>query len=413
MQQRIKLTDTFTRRVKVTSGEQRFYDSEVPGLFLRIRETGEKSFCLYYRDPAGNRRCPKLAKAGQLDINQVRELARQWMAEIRAGNDPVRKVRNKADQKTVAEFGDWYMENWASKRKKPNSAANDRILLDRHINPRIGTIRVGDLEYRDVAKLHMQMTETQPVNANRAVALISKMLNLAEVEGLRPHNSNFCKSIQRNREFARERMLDHMELLALAKAVSAFETRDYPWKGGKHRPGRSQVGDLVRLLVCTGARVDELMSRKRDEIVFLETGGGVIEIPDHKGKRAADRGRDKRVKRIGFDEIGEAVIRRLFADCDSEWLFPSPRKLGQHMTEPKAAWEEIRRLAGLDDVTMHDLRAVFGTTAEESMRIEEVAAQLGHADPEITRKHYIRRRNERLKQIAAQTTALLPEEFRR
>lgn len=81
------------------------------------------------------------------------------------------------------------------------------------------------------------------------------------------------------------------------------------------------------------------------------------------------------------------------------------------MTEPKAAWEEIRERAGLEDVHMHDLRAVFTTLGARGVELKDLSIQLDHADEEVTRKHYLRHDPEKLIATASRVSTALPEEF--
>ena len=61
-----------------------------------------------------------------------------------------------------------------------------------------------------------------PYAANRYLALLSHMFNVAEDWGLRTENTNPCRRIKKYKEVARERFLSQMSYLALG---APFPTR--------------------------------------------------------------------------------------------------------------------------------------------------------------------------------------------
>lgn len=73
------------------------------------------------------------------------------------------------------------------------------------------------MDCKDVADLR-HCLRAKPAQANRVLARVSKMLNLAETWGLRPLDSNPCPRIGRYRESKRERFLSGTELRRLGEA---------------------------------------------------------------------------------------------------------------------------------------------------------------------------------------------------
>jgi hypothetical protein len=65
--------------------------------------------------------------------------------------------------------------------------------------------RVADVTRQDVARLHHARRAT-PTEANRALAVISTMFNMAERLGECPNGSNPCRHVERFREQPRERV---------------------------------------------------------------------------------------------------------------------------------------------------------------------------------------------------------------
>jgi integrase len=52
-------------------------------------------------------------------------------------------------------------------------------------------------------------------------------------------------------------------------------------------------------------------------------------------------------------------------------------------------WEKARKSAGLEDVTMHDLRRTHGThAAAAGVDLRTLAGRIGHTDLTMLQKHY-------------------------
>src|SRR5262249_53089499 len=150
-------------------------------------------------------------------------------------------------------------------KKRESSLCNDRSLLDRFILPRLGAKLVAELSRRDVETLHLSLKET-PYQANRAMALLSKMLSLAIRWGWRTDNP--VKGIERFPEERRERWLRDNELGRLLEALGRYPDR--------------RVADAIRLLMLTGARRSEVFSATWEE---FDLGRGVWTKPSHHTKQ--------------------------------------------------------------------------------------------------------------------------------
>jgi hypothetical protein len=71
--------------------------------------------------------------------------------------------------------------------------------------PALGRKRVRDVSRADISRLHHERRET-PCDANRALAVMSKMFALAEKWGERPDGTNPCRHVEKYAERKRERM---------------------------------------------------------------------------------------------------------------------------------------------------------------------------------------------------------------
>src|SRR5262249_44661478 len=117
------------------------------------------------------------------------------------------------------------------------------------ILPVLGATKVAQVTFADVDALHRRISARAPTHANRVVACLSKMLNMAVRWGMRPDNP--ARGIERNSENKRERYLTAAEMVRLAKALD-----ELPDQG---------AANAVRLLLLTGARRGETLKAKWDD----------------------------------------------------------------------------------------------------------------------------------------------------
>src|SRR5437879_1721673 len=88
---------------------------------------------------------------------QARDLARQWLAQIRLGADPAGQKATQRTTPTVGDLAARYLAEHAETKKKPGSLRMDRTNLRLHVLPVLGTRLVQDLAPTDIARLHHGM----------------------------------------------------------------------------------------------------------------------------------------------------------------------------------------------------------------------------------------------------------------
>lgn len=203
----------------------------------------------------------------------------------------------------------------------------------------------------------------RPVQANRVLALVSKMLNLAETWGLRPLHSNPCPWIGRYREGKRERFLSGAELRRLGEALSAVE------RDRSEDPGAVLA---IRLLLLTGARRDEILGLRWQD-VDLDTG--TLNLPDSRtGKKSIP--------------LGPAAVELLAAAPrleGSAFVIPGRRRPDTPFVGIQRPWARIRARADLGNVRLHDLRHSFASVGvAANLGLPVLGAILGHRHPATT-----------------------------
>ena len=201
----------FVTSLKPTSKEQIFYDPALVGFGVRVRPGQRVVYLLRYRNAEGLHKKLILGYHGELTPTTARALAQKKLAEIHDGADPVTAKKERREAPTVADLGQRYLDFHAVKLKPASQEAAARALRT-YVNPVIGKKKVADVQRSDIERLHHKIGQSKPVGANRILAMLSKMFNLAERWGLRPQGTNPCKYVDKYRETPRDRPVKSDEL---------------------------------------------------------------------------------------------------------------------------------------------------------------------------------------------------------
>jgi integrase len=137
-----------------------------------------------------------------------------------------------------------------------------------------------------------------------------------------------------------------------------------------------QLLDYLRLLAYSGARRDEALALKWEDVNF-----------DRKFLRIGADGsaKNSKARHVDFNAKLEAYLKDMAARRvpDSEWLFPSPQrgKTDRPTKTFRQSFVLARGKAGLQWVGFHDLRHYFASMAVMSgIDFKTIAEWLGHQD---------------------------------
>jgi integrase len=279
---------------------------------------------------------------------------------IEDGADPAADKMARREAPRIAELAERFLAEHAEAKRKGSTAAEYKRLVDKIILPALGKRKVVDVNRAEVTKLH-HANRAAPYQANRVLAVLSKMFNLAERWGLRPDGSNPCRHVEKFAERKRERMLSPAELARLGDALAAHDGSPY-------------AVAAVKLLVFTGARLGEVL-RLRWEWIDFERGEA--RLPDSKTG----------AKTLHLPPPALAVVAEL-PRLDGNPFVIAGAKEGAALVNLEKPWRAIRAAAGLDDVRLHDLRHAFASVAASSgMGLPIIGKILGHSQPATTARY--------------------------
>ena len=238
-----KLTDKAIKSLPIpSSGNRITYDSGVRGFGVRTTSAGARSFVLNYR-AGGRERRITIGSFPDWSVTIARDRAAALKRQVDDGADPMAERHADRAAPTMNDLADRFEAEHLSKRRA-TTARDYAGLLNKHIRPHLGRMKVADLRHSDIERMHQAIAETAPYQANRAVSVVSKMCSLAIKWDLRTDNP--ARGIERMPESRRERFLTIEEINRLDAALAT------------HAEKTSAAA--VRLLLLTGARRGEMLS---------------------------------------------------------------------------------------------------------------------------------------------------------
>ena len=256
---KVKLTKTAVEAATFAAKAYELRDTVVPGFLLKVTPAGRKIFMVQYRTNAGERRKPAIGRFGELTVEQARSIAQDWLADVRKGKDPSAEKRTARDAPSVKELCVKFMEDYSKPKNRARTVESNQGYIDRHIIPKLGTLKVRETTRPDVSSLITRMKKT-PVTANRVLSCLRKMFNMAEVWGFRDDGTNPCRHIPKYPESGKTRLITDDEMARLFRYLERAEME------GLEHPFFT-LG--VRLQFAFAARMSEVISMEWNWVDFV------------------------------------------------------------------------------------------------------------------------------------------------
>ena len=357
----VKLSKRSIDRLSVDHASAVFWDSELPGFGIRVHATGRKLFVAQARPPGG---LPKRATVGRyedMDAEDARQKAAGMIDRIRRGRDPAPSA---PEEPTVADLAARFMAAHVERNCKPGTVENYESLLRLCILPRLGALRLGEVDRSHVSALHHGLRDT-PARANQTVGVFSKMFKLAVAWGMTPARPNPCRSVKRYSEKSCERFLTGDEYARLGRVLFEAEAEG---------PLMASAVAAVRLLLLTGCRRNEILTLKWDDV---DRRAGELRLAD--GKSGP--------RRVPLTPAVERVLARIPRAEDNPWVIQG-EKPGERLRRLDPLWNRLRARAGLDGLRLHDCRHSYASRALAiGESLSAISRLLGHKTVMTTVKY--------------------------
>ena len=242
--------------------DQIWFDDSVPGFGLRIREAGSRSWIFQYKIGRKTRRVV-IGQASAIKVGRAREIAGELHAKVRLGGDPAADKRIKIERASHTLGG--LVERYLAQQETELRSGSYREVkrhLRLHVKPLHG-LPVDIIDQRTVAGQLVTIEKSSgPVTANRVRASLSAMFTWGIKEGL--VLANPVTLTNKRQEKSRDRVLVDAELRCIWQALTD-----------------DQYGTIVKLLVLTAQRANEIAALRWEEINFDRN---VISLPGSRTK---------------------------------------------------------------------------------------------------------------------------------
>ncbi len=388
-----KITKRLVENLKPDERDVLGWDDELRGFGVRLKPSGVRSYIVQYRNEHGRSRRLTIGSHGRLTAEEARKEARQILSSVDRGADPVADRTSNRNKPTVAELCDRYLEDHAKQHKRPLSCEADERNIRNHVKPILGKLYVADVKRADIDKLKRAVkdgktaydqkhdfTAWRDTNrtkrsrrivkggsgaANRVLALVSKMFNLAERWGMRADGTNPCRHVEKYKEQKRERFLSAEELSRLSDALSTAMLEAI------ESPGAIAA---IRLLILTGCRLSEILTLRWR---YVDFENACLRLPNSKTG----------AKTVHLNAPALEVLNAIPRDEGSSWVIAGVTP-GEHLINLQKPWRRIRAKAELDDVRLHDLRHSFASIAVGlGEGLPMIGKLLGHTQPQTTARY--------------------------
>jgi integrase len=331
------------------------WDDDLPGFGVRVFPSGSRSFVLAYR-VNDRKRFLTLGAFGKITVDEARRIAKAKVGEVVTGGDPQADKERALQGETIAELVAAYQSRHVPTKK---TGVEDMRRLERFILPRWGAWKVEAVRRADVAALHTTIGKTAPYEANRVLALLSKLFSLAEKWGFREEGKlNPAHGIDKYREKKRDRWVTPLELPRLAEAIN--------------EELNESARTAIWLYLLTGTRKSELLKARWEHVDWERRE---LCLPDPKSGRK---------HYVPLSTPALALLEIIPHQDGNPYIFPG-KLPGEALVNIAKPWNRIRKAAGVEDVRIHDLRRTVGSwLAQSGNSLHLIGLVLNHSNTSTT-----------------------------
>jgi integrase len=341
------ITAVVADRFTAKTGRVDHFDSSYPGLALRVSPTGRKAWTYFFRLKNGKVKLHRMT-LGVYPAMSVEAAHQAWRVAydfVQAGRDP----RAPGDgQPTAPTDFEGVVAEWLKKDQSKNrSAKRSEQRMKALVIPSWKNRDVRDITRRNCLDLIDSIADSgRVVLARRVFSHLHRFFTWCISRGIREDNP-LLHAERPGSEVSRDRVLGDEELVKV-------------WRAGTEIP--APYRDAVRLLILTGARLQEISSLRWDEIK-----DGAIHLE-------GERTKNTKAHIIPLSSPARAILGGLQRKGEFVFTISGP---------PVAAWSRTKRAldnaAGVTGWRLHDLRRTVATGLQRlGVGLQVTESILGH-----------------------------------
>ena len=352
--ERMRFTDLAIARLRPREREYTVWDSRVPGLGVRVRPAGGRSYVLLQEADGRSKR----VSLGAVSLKSIAEARRECLVR-RAGPEPEKTAAPPRSIPLLRDFveGPWREAHFD--RYKPSTRKGVRSLLEGRILPAFGSKPLDRIAPAQLRRWFDTFSRAAPGNANNALKLLRQIMNFAIACG---HiDINPTRGMRPNRRPALSRFLSREEIGRLHRVLDS-----------QTRKGAREQADIIRLLLLTGCRKSEIVCLR-----WSEVHDDMLVLADSKTG----------ARKVPLNSQARTILERRPRGT-SPFVFPSPLDAARPRHSDPELWYRFRREAGIEDVRLHDLRHTHASHAVmNGVPVPVISRLLGHSNVRMTLRY--------------------------
>ena len=278
------------------------FDPDTRGLCVRITPKGRKTYTIVTRGLTGKQVWREVGDAGQLTLEEARELAREGVRRIKAGQEAFPKVEPPVAPDSFESVTKNFTKRHVQKQGLRSAPEIERI-FNVYVLPEWKDRPFVSIRRGDVARLLDRVEDDNgPVMADHVLAAVSKLCNWYATRD-DDYSTPIVRGMRRSspKERARKRILTHDEIRLIWPKLD--------------EAGR--FGAFVKVLLLTGQRRTKVAEMKWSDIAE----DGTWEIP-------TDAREKNNPGALRLPEVVMAIIRTQAPVKSNPHVFPGRRGNG-------------------------------------------------------------------------------------
>ncbi|MGK8204324.1 tyrosine-type recombinase/integrase [Burkholderia cenocepacia] len=387
------------------------WDSDAPGLGLRVTAAGSKSYIFQGKFHGATVRVTigspdswpiesqyqKVDGERQEVVRGARQEARRLQTLIDSGIDPreeaverraaheARKAEARRQDVTLGEAWAMYLEARKPHWSERNYADHVRLAALGGVSRKRGggqtvagplavlmPLKLSALTAERVTEWLTIESESRATSAALAFRLLRAFIRWADevpdYGGIIPSRAYSARSVK---EVVPRSRAKHGDCLAREQLPA--------WFAAIRQIGNPVISAYLQALLLTGARREEMAGLRWTDVDF-----------QWRTLIICDKVEQQTGRTIPLTPYLASLLQTL--PHRNEWVFSSPNAAEGRLVEPRSAHNQALNAVGLPHISLHGLRRSFGTLAEWCDAPVGVVAQIqGHKPSALAEKHYRRR----------------------
>lgn len=293
---KVKLTAATVEKTKPPEkGRSELWDTQVPGLALRITPNGIKSWCIRYR-ASGKQKRFTLGTYPAISLADARNEASEAIRNVKMGQDVQREkeaTRTAIAPQTLSEAFAVFIESYA--KKKNRSWQEVENIFERRVRRKLGKRPLVDITRSDLISLFDAIEA--PHSANKAYRYMNRFFGWCIEKNRLDDNPMIAVALPHpEAEVSRDRILSDDEIKLF---WDACDQMGYPF------------GDFFKLLLALGQRREEVGGMCWKD---LDINGKVWNLPKEITK-------NKKAHIVPLSPMSLEIIDAIPRQGKSKWVF--------------------------------------------------------------------------------------------